>query len=841
MKKKGTFGKVIGVILSLALMAGLAQGFVGLYPQMAKEAKEIYDDKLLDGDYGKAREYFGQVCELLYGFHVQYQQEILGDERSPGEILMSGADRNRFDFYKASPTPYPTGWDSDEPVPDETWNNYVANYQNWYDTMVAYWNDRYETHFKVRVQELNLNYCIDYQRQKDDWCGTHKWEELTTDNFPLVMRVHFTGGYPYLNYDSMYTDSQEIVNYFYYSFTEETTYDGTVKAGAELLDNCILVIAAEESLFSDENEEPYQDFWHYGAMNWKCIHAIWEVYGYYAVAAVLLVFVAALILSLVKPLRLRELRLSNLPLEICVALGLLIAAFIIEPASEMILATQMSVDYPGSYFTWDSMWKDIMVGEMEGKLLLLANQIVWSVIFIAMYLIFISVLQIFYKKPVRFLKENTITGRIICFFGRKGKQLVDAITKVDFKDKGTKKILFAMVVNFAITFGLIFGILWLVGVDYWYWSGDDWLMIGGIFVFFALLVYHILLYLFLMKKWNLIRLQYTELLETTEEMASGDTKVTYNGKPGIFHELQEKLVRVQTGFDTAVQEEVKSQRMKSELITNVSHDLKTPLTAIITYVDLLKNENITAEERQEYVQVLEQKSARLKTLIEDLFEVSKATSGNIKLDPQELDLIHLIQEVQLNLEDRIMQSGIQFKLTVPQEKVMVCLDGQKTCRIFENLFVNITKYGLYGSRAFIDVETITDKVRVTLKNVSAAEITYASDEIMERFTRGDASRNTEGSGLGLAIVKSFVEAQGGTVEIQLDGDLFKVIVEFSGVIMPKETTETGPVFENENIPATEDAAEQENIAEVQPDIEAVTEKTAEVESVTETIDEVTEE
>lgn len=296
--------------------------------------------------------------------------------------------------------------------------------------------------------------------------------------------------------------------------------------------------------------------------------------------------------------------------------------------------------------------------------------------------------------------------------------------------------------------------------------------------FLVMAAYSLLLFLFLQRKWGRIRTQYAVLLDTTEEMASGETEVTYNVDTGMFHELQEKLQRVQTGFHTAVQEEIKSQRMKSELITNVSHDLKTPLTAIITYVDLLKNEEISPEERRDYVQVLEQKSARLKTLIEDLFEVSKATSGNISIDAQELDLVKLLQEVQFNLEDRIAQSGIEFKLTVPEEKVLVKLDSQKTYRVFENLMVNITKYGLAGSRAFIQVENKLERVQVTLKNVSAAEITYASDEIMERFTRGDASRNTEGSGLGLAIVKSFVEAQGGRVELCLDDDLFKVTVSF---------------------------------------------------------------
>lgn len=218
--------------------------------------------------------------------------------------------------------------------------------------------------------------------------------------------------------------------------------------------------------------------------------------------------------------------------------------------------------------------------------------------------------------------------------------------------------------------------------------------------------------------------------------------------------------------------------MKTELITNVSHDLKTPLTAIITYVDLLKNEELNAEERQAYVQVLEQKSARLKTLIEDLFEVSKANSGTVVLKQNPLDLAALLKEVQVELEDKIMASGIEFRMTAPEEKALVLLDGEKTSRIFENLIGNIVKYGLPGSRAYLLVEQEEEIVRVTLKNVSKMELESDVEKLTERFTRGDASRTTEGSGLGLAIAKSFTEAQGGSLTLSADGDLFKVIVEF---------------------------------------------------------------
>ncbi|MCI9135756.1 MAG: sensor histidine kinase, partial [Lachnospiraceae bacterium] len=254
---------------------------------------------------------------------------------------------------------------------------------------------------------------------------------------------------------------------------------------------------------------------------------------------------------------------------------------------------------------------------------------------------------------------------------------------------------------------------------------------------------------------------------------------------GVFNPLKIEILRIQNGFKQAVLEEVKSQRMKTELITNVSHDLKTPLTAIITYVNLLKEENITEEERDSYIQTLEKKSDRLKVLIEDLFEVSKAESQNMTLHLEEVDLVNLIKQVRLELEDKIMTSNLSFRWNLPEEKVLCMLDGQRTYRVFENLMVNILKYSMEGSRVYIDLIQDQGHVRVLLKNMSATELNFDPEEITERFVRGDLSRNTEGSGLGLAIARSFVELQGGSFRIEIDGDLFKVEILFSVIDMVK--------------------------------------------------------
>ena len=223
-------------------------------------------------------------------------------------------------------------------------------------------------------------------------------------------------------------------------------------------------------------------------------------------------------------------------------------------------------------------------------------------------------------------------------------------------------------------------------------------------------------------------------------------------------------------------EEAKSQNMKTELITNISHDLKTPLTAIITYVDLLKKENISENERKSYIQTIEQKSQRLKVLIEDLFEVSKVNSGNIKLNLQKIDVVSLLKQIRFEMEDEIEKSNLTFRWNLPEERVVLNLDSQRTYRIFENLLTNMLKYALPYTRAYVDALILDKKVVIVFRNVSAAELDFDVQRLSERFVRGDASRNTEGHGLGLAIVKSFVEVQKGSFKIDVDGDLFKVTI-----------------------------------------------------------------
>ena len=287
-------------------------------------------------------------------------------------------------------------------------------------------------------------------------------------------------------------------------------------------------------------------------------------------------------------------------------------------------------------------------------------------------------------------------------------------------------------------------------------------------------VYSLALYFLLKKYISDIQRKYSLLLGYINRIAEGNLNGNMIEDLGVFEPLKPQLIRIQRGFKKAVDEEVKSQKMKSELITNVSHDLKTPLTAIITYVNLLKDENLTTEQRKEYLDTLERKSLRLKVLIEDLFEVSKASTGNITLNLVNVDIMNLVKQVTFELSDKLTQAELDLRINLSEEKVILPLDSQKTYRIYENLIGNIAKYALPGTRVYIDGFRMDDTVVITLKNISAQEIHVDAQQLTERFMRGDASRNTEGSGLGLAIAKSFLELQNGKLEVEVDGDLFKV-------------------------------------------------------------------
>ena len=223
-------------------------------------------------------------------------------------------------------------------------------------------------------------------------------------------------------------------------------------------------------------------------------------------------------------------------------------------------------------------------------------------------------------------------------------------------------------------------------------------------------------------------------------------------------------------------EQAKSERLKTELITNVSHDLRTPLTSIITYTDLLKSPELTEEERHKYVDILDKKSQRLKTLIEDLFEVSKMASGNLELHKQRVDLTQLLQQALAEHADDILTNGLDFRVNLPDSEIVANVDGQRWWRVLDNLIVNAIKYSMPGTRVYITLKQADEQAKFELKNISQYELNENGDELFERFKRADTSRHTDGSGLGLAIAQSIVDMHEGEMKIEVDGDLFKVTV-----------------------------------------------------------------
>lgn len=382
-------------------------------------------------------------------------------------------------------------------------------------------------------------------------------------------------------------------------------------------------------------------------------------------------------------------------------------------------------------------------------------------------------------------RERTVTAKIFRHFRKKNKDKVrvkkqregvikkirkfaakqyDELQHLDFQNKTNRTILKVVLINFAVLFFVC--ILWLYG----------WI---------ALVIYSVLLFLFLRKYTTDLQEKYKLLLKSTNQLAEGHLDTPIEGDIGLFNPIQDELKKIQKGFKKAVDEEVKNERMKTELVTNVSHDLRTPLTAIITYTDLLKNEK-DEEKRKEYIDVLERKSLRLKVLIEDLFEISKAASKNVVMHYMKVDIVDLLKQVGLENDSKMKEANLDFRWKLPEHKLVMWLDSQKTYRIFENLIVNITKYAMPHTRVYIEMNDRENEVHISMKNVSASELNFNTEEITDRFVRGDASRNTEGSGLGLAIAKSFVELQHGSLKISTEADLFKADITLPKMEIPPE-------------------------------------------------------
>lgn len=353
--------------------------------------------------------------------------------------------------------------------------------------------------------------------------------------------------------------------------------------------------------------------------------------------------------------------------------------------------------------------------------------------------------------------KNSVTYRILKWLVQKYKNVKNTISSN--KNLGGKIALYFIgIVTVSILIGLIFkefGIL--LDIVFWIWC-----------------------YYKIMKEVD----KFKQIHDATEKIYKGDTDIKLDESlyTGVLKELAIYINDIAGGFSNAIKESLKSERLKTELITNVSHDIKTPLTSIINYVDLLKQENIQNEKAKEYIEVLDNKSQRLKKLIEELVEASKASSGNIKINKEVLNVKELLNQVTGEFEDKFNSRCLNIISKLPEETVYIKADSRYLYRVLENTYSNVAKYAEENTRVYIDcILEEKNTVAIYVKNISKDELNISADELMQRFVRGDKSRNTEGSGLGLSIAKSLTELQDGTFNIYLDGDLFKVAIKFKRV------------------------------------------------------------
>ncbi|WDF04960.1 sensor histidine kinase [Shouchella hunanensis] len=322
----------------------------------------------------------------------------------------------------------------------------------------------------------------------------------------------------------------------------------------------------------------------------------------------------------------------------------------------------------------------------------------------------------------------------------------------------------------GIQLSLLLGTVFLFGVGFPLFFIEA---IFLLFYFIALLLVGLPLFILLLKRVG----YFNNLIKESKKIVAGEAAEPLPIKGGaVLSDLAQTLNQLKEGLQHSQQKQLKSERLKTELITNVSHDLRTPLTSVITYTELLKNDNLSHEERASYIDIIDRKSQRLKLLIEDLFEASKMASGNVELKTETVDLNQLLKQALAESNQAIEASSLHFRVKEESEPLYAKVDGQKLWRVFDNLLTNILRYALPETRVYIHARKEENRIKISFKNVTNYELGDNVDELFERFKRGDSSRHTEGSGLGLAIAKSIAQLHGGDVQLEVDGDLFKATV-----------------------------------------------------------------
>lgn len=409
--------------------------------------------------------------------------------------------------------------------------------------------------------------------------------------------------------------------------------------------------------------------------------------------------------------------------------------------------------------------------DLAGLVWVAATGLGGSILLLALLLTTVS------RIKARTIFRNTIIWRLCKLIWKLLKTLWGAVKRSGRalnRALHTLPMLWRVVALFAIYLAgaVITAALLFVGIAFWYYDG--WAVLLTLLMIIAIPGWQGFA-LYLICRWVL---QWRKIRAATQSVVAGQTEVQIDTEkyyPDL-KEHAEQLNGLGLAIDNAVGERMKSERFKSELITNVSHDLKTPLTSIISYVDLLKKEEISNPTAQEYIEVLDRKSQRLKKLTEDLVEASKASTGALTVTKERLDVVQLLRQALGEYEEKLTNARLLLVTKLPEKPVYINADGRHVWRVLDNLLNNCAKYALEGTRVYLDAVTEERNVAITVKNISRQELNVPPEQLVERFVRGDESRTTEGSGLGLSIARSLIDLQGGQFSLGIDGDLFKAKV-----------------------------------------------------------------
>lgn len=795
----------IGVLIIVLTVLALSAATIGLYPYMKAKSEEYISDRTVriqeqGSDYGDLAT---QVMNFSYEIWHQQKQEEEGGVLSYSQTFLPGLDEKirtlREEEYGVASSHviiqdsdmedgenYEVAMGAQDYVDSEFNLDYYQELQSMMDSLGKDW-ERYYQRYNSSLFYAVIDENGGFQRSNVNKPGEFFRTPLDSAKKEVGFTVEFTstGSLKVSGFTGDEQDASKILQamgrFEFYDplavrLSDSYRYSGMQFTGPrniKIMFRCVPETFTGSSYSTSDNTMLNGRALLYGG-------------GYYTVAGgmMAILMVLALALPAVRSFRLGKSALCRLSFEPLSLIGVGWMSIMGEGGipSSLIAATldgtlKQEILRAG-FLSWSA---DIAV--------LVINLLFWAVVYGLFCWGIMCYRAIFSMGPWRYFKERTWLGRFLRFIKRWCCNALNVFNETDWESRSTRILGKAVIGNFIIL--TLISCLWFWGIG-------------------ALVIYSCVLFFMLNKYWGQMQKKYRILLDGINQMAEGDLNVEIEEDLGIFNPFKEQLSKIQNGFKKAVAQEVKSERTKSELITNVSHDLKTPLTAIITYVNLLKQENVTEEERSSYIQVLDQKSMRLKVLIEDLFEVSKASSGTVTLHPENVDIISLLKQVRFELSDKMTASGIEFRFNLPEGRVVLYLDSQKTYRIFENLLVNIAKYGMPGTRAYIQVVREPEGyVNISMRNVSAQELNVSPEELTERFVRGDSARNTEGSGLGLAIARSFVEVQGGTMMVEVEDDLFRVTIRWKenaqeenpgmeSPCNPEENQETGDISPSEN-------------------------------------------